>query len=448
MVNFILLNPDGDCQDAKLALKGKDSQKSIDKIIKLKEDNPIANATPKKVPIIDKSIVNQGEVGSKLLEIAKWKLNDDFKLVGYGFEERKTKKKKTTSSALINNHELPPCKNAANKYYGDILIFKINDKEQPLDYSADEYSQDYQELFFKDELSDSEEEEYDFEGEPGEEDLDVEPGEDDMMDEEEEANDEMFKNEDLEDEDEDGIDYGEEGEEEEDESDGEEGEEEGDPEFSEENTFTKSKKNSSKKQVVESKTVGAELEVHAMDDEDDLDLDDDTVKELVEPRKQIINIFEGILDDTKLSQRIEESIFRNVYELAIERRVLKKWDNPIFKKMYVNKARSIYSNLKKDSYVKNDKLAQKIKFKKFDLDNIASMSYQELFPEHWKQLLDEKFKREKVMYEEKEEAMTDQFKCGRCKSRKCTYYELQTRSADEGMTTFITCINCGNRWKQ
>ena len=75
------------------------------------------------------------------------------------------------------------------------------------------------------------------------------------------------------------------------------------------------------------------------------------------------------------------------------------------------------------------------------------MTYQELFPEHWKKLLDEKFKREKVMYEEKAEAMTDQFKCGRCKSRKCTYYELQTRSADEGMTTFITCLHCGNRWK-
>ena len=47
-----------------------------------------------------------------------------------------------------------------------------------------------------------------------------------------------------------------------------------------------------------------------------------------------------------------------------------------------------------------------------------------------------------------EEAMTDQFKCGRCKSRKCIYYELQTRSADEGMTIFITCLNCGNRWRQ
>ena len=104
-------------------------------------------------------------------------------------------------------------------------------------------------------------------------------------------------------------------------------------------------------------------------------------------------------------------------------------------------------NLKSD-LSEERKLAQNIKKKKFDIDNIGGMSYQELYPEHWKKLLDEKFKREKVMYEEKEEAMTDQFKCGRCKSRKCTYYELQTRSADEGMTTFITCINCGNRWKQ
>ncbi|KAJ1995444.1 transcription elongation factor TFIIS [Coemansia spiralis] len=45
------------------------------------------------------------------------------------------------------------------------------------------------------------------------------------------------------------------------------------------------------------------------------------------------------------------------------------------------------------------------------------------------------------------EAETGQFKCGRCKSRKCTYYQMQTRSADEPMTTFVTCTNCDNRWK-
>ncbi|KAJ2568655.1 transcription elongation factor TFIIS [Coemansia sp. RSA 1836] len=44
-------------------------------------------------------------------------------------------------------------------------------------------------------------------------------------------------------------------------------------------------------------------------------------------------------------------------------------------------------------------------------------------------------------------AVTDQFRCGRCKSRKCTYYQMQTRSADEPMTTFVTCTNCDNNWK-
>lgn len=44
-------------------------------------------------------------------------------------------------------------------------------------------------------------------------------------------------------------------------------------------------------------------------------------------------------------------------------------------------------------------------------------------------------------------ATTDQFKCGRCGQRKTTYYQLQTRSADEPMTTFVTCVNCNNHWK-
>ncbi|KAJ6865660.1 transcription elongation factor TFIIS-like [Populus alba x Populus x berolinensis] len=45
------------------------------------------------------------------------------------------------------------------------------------------------------------------------------------------------------------------------------------------------------------------------------------------------------------------------------------------------------------------------------------------------------------------EATTDQFKCGRCGQRKCTYYQMQTRSADEPMTTYVTCVNCNNHWK-
>jgi DNA-directed RNA polymerase subunit M/transcription elongation factor TFIIS len=52
---------------------------------------------------------------------------------------------------------------------------------------------------------------------------------------------------------------------------------------------------------------------------------------------------------------------------------------------------------------------------------------------------------------EKNKMMDDdyegQFKCGKCKSKKTDYYQLQTRSADEPMTTYVTCHGCGNRWK-
>lgn len=42
---------------------------------------------------------------------------------------------------------------------------------------------------------------------------------------------------------------------------------------------------------------------------------------------------------------------------------------------------------------------------------------------------------------------SDLFRCARCNQRRVTYFQMQTRSADDPMTTFITCTNCGNRWK-
>tara|TARA_B100000427_G_scaffold250519_1_gene213765 strand:+ start:1356 stop:1874 length:519 start_codon:yes stop_codon:yes gene_type:complete len=39
------------------------------------------------------------------------------------------------------------------------------------------------------------------------------------------------------------------------------------------------------------------------------------------------------------------------------------------------------------------------------------------------------------------------FKCGRCRGYKTTFYQMQTRSADEPMTVFITCHTCNIRWK-
>lgn len=43
--------------------------------------------------------------------------------------------------------------------------------------------------------------------------------------------------------------------------------------------------------------------------------------------------------------------------------------------------------------------------------------------------------------------ITDAFRCGKCRERRCSYYQMQTRSADEPMTTFVRCVACGNRWR-
>ena len=65
-----------------------------------------------------------------------------------------------------------------------------------------------------------------------------------------------------------------------------------------------------------------------------------------------------------------------------------------------------------------------------------------------KDMIEQKMRRDAVKFSTNVEAMTDMFVCKKCKSRKCTYYELQTRSADEPSTIFISCLDCGKHWKQ
>lgn len=37
--------------------------------------------------------------------------------------------------------------------------------------------------------------------------------------------------------------------------------------------------------------------------------------------------------------------------------------------------------------------------------------------------------------------------CGKCGSKRTISFQKQTRSADEGATTFAQCVDCGNKWK-
>jgi len=164
-------------------------------------------------------------------------------------------------------------------------------------------------------------------------------------------------------------------------------------------------------------------------------------------RLSLVDFINKELNDKIISREIEKSIYNYCVKLAIEKNIKRRWNNTIFRNLYLSKCRSIYSNIT-DSYIHNVEFKKKILSKEIDAKSIAELSSYDIFPENWKILLDEKMRIDKLKFELKPEAMTDVFKCRKCNSRSCSYYEVQTRSADEPMTQFIDCLNCGNRWRQ
>jgi len=147
------------------------------------------------------------------------------------------------------------------------------------------------------------------------------------------------------------------------------------------------------------------------------------------------------VQDNKIANNVEKSIFNFSIKKAIEMKVVRKWDNESFVIIYMNKFKMIFHNLK------NDIIVEKLKQNVIKPHEVSFLTHVELLPEKWKQEIQDKKLRLENKFFPKIEASTDNFTCGKCKTKACTYYQLQTRSADEPMTTLVTCTQCGNRWK-
>ena len=116
-------------------------------------------------------------------------------------------------------------------------------------------------------------------------------------------------------------------------------------------------------------------------------------------------------------------------------------------------------------------LKRRLMRREFTSQDLINMRPEQLWPNGpWSRTM-LKLKEKELMMERakaKEEDYNGLFKCGKCKSVKTTYYQMQTRSADEPMvstqaawfllltllltalssqTTYVTCTNCNHRWK-
>jgi|TARA_R110002072_G_scaffold79739_1_gene183697 transcription elongation factor S-II len=158
-------------------------------------------------------------------------------------------------------------------------------------------------------------------------------------------------------------------------------------------------------------------------------------------RSNVREALAKIVSNKKICSNLEKGIYNSSIREAKERNVVKKWDNVYFAHLYLDRLRTVTTNLK------NPKLKARVISKDIKAHELAFMSHQEMMPERWQKMVDEKKIRDQNRYAPKLEASTDNFTCRKCKSKQCSYYQLQTRSADEPMTTFVTCLPCGNRWK-
>jgi hypothetical protein len=144
------------------------------------------------------------------------------------------------------------------------------------------------------------------------------------------------------------------------------------------------------------------------------------------------------------------------------------WENPKFRKIYKTKVNWLTTELRRPNHavsltteVEGDKvrvklnlvnqLAYRLRTKELDTKNLAKYPAEVLWPEGpWAKTmmtLKERDNKREQAKAQMDQDYVGQFKCGKCKSVKTTYYQLQTRSADEPMTTYVTCMSCGSKWK-
>jgi DNA-directed RNA polymerase subunit M/transcription elongation factor TFIIS len=146
------------------------------------------------------------------------------------------------------------------------------------------------------------------------------------------------------------------------------------------------------------------------------------------------------------AQTLEQSLYEHL------RQLYQNYDqmfdaSPCFQHIYSARINDLCRLLDEQSKTYQKWLRDRINDNQTDLSTIVKLRPWEVRPDHWKDLIAE-YQRQISSLGQMAQATCNLFLCKKCGKKETTYFEMQSRSCDEPMTIYITCVNCGHQWKQ
>ena len=166
--------------------------------------------------------------------------------------------------------------------------------------------------------------------------------------------------------------------------------------------------------------------------------------DVVAVRAKVQRRFERVLIEPEMAKKLEICLWNWTLKTSIKDGIPLYWENKRFRYRYTTRALSLVFNLRT-----NPDLSEKIARKEVGLKRYVDMSPEEMRPDIYKPIYEALAKKnlKKMIPLDAHDAPDGAHTCRKCKSRKTVYTQLQTRSADEPMTTFVHCLSCGQNWK-
>ena len=163
-------------------------------------------------------------------------------------------------------------------------------------------------------------------------------------------------------------------------------------------------------------------------------------------RAKSTEMLKEIVGDPDIARLLERATWNHAVMFCKRKEQPLNWDNSAFRYAYTQKVLGV-------RYIARERPEVLEKYMVLDptLKAFVNAKPHELWPEKWAKAFEDAAR--KALRFTDASAMDPKLmpdgilKC-RCGSMKTSYYEMQTRSADEPMTVFARCYTCNAKWKQ